>query len=167
MDWLAGLFYSPFFRYIVVPVGSAILVIIARHTAKRRPFEKKDLAIGFELIVAAIMMNGLLVIDRSQRLITLQADYRSPMGHSGLPDDCLVVRNPAIGIEGEIADATNRLIGSSFFGFLMVLSLWLTGLFVKSCGWNTDSDLRILRGIVAPLVLGFIWVYAVMRGVGQ
>jgi hypothetical protein len=67
---------SPFFRYALFPIGSAVLGIAVKCVTRNDryiSFRKEDLAVGLELMLTAGLMFVVLTTDRALALLETEA----------------------------------------------------------------------------------------------
>lgn len=159
MDPNVNLFFaSPFFRFFVFPLASAVLGIYVKYVTRNDQFSrfrKEDLAIGLDLMRIAGLMYLLLISDRAITLARLSA-----MSAAQSRDD----------LQEIIAEAAELSEGMSAAGWVIaayIFSLWSVSTVVRKLGWETDTRLRPIIAIAFPFVVGIGALLLVMLGASR
>jgi hypothetical protein len=141
---------SGYFRYGAVPFISALLIVFVKRESRNTPLVLEDFAIGVELMVTAIVMHLVLVMDSARRLASLS---RGAIG----PDQPTTNAQPLPN-----AEYLDGLLNSILLLFSMMVGLWAIASLVRYYGWDSEGKIRPFVGLVVPMGMGGLFLFAVL-----
>lgn len=148
---------SPLFRYLLFPLGSALLGIFIKvftRNDKYTTFKKEDMAVGLNLMTTACITYVLVSTDRALQMVRLQADLEGAL-RANNANSISTIQHNMIVLSASMATA-GGLIASMFIG------LWAVSSIVRKWGWRSETELSPAIGIALPLVLGVLFLMVVM-----
>lgn len=155
---------SPFFRYALFPVGSAVLGVAVKCVTRNdryTSFRKEDVAVGLELMLTAGLMFVVLTTDRA--LALLEANRQLAQVLAASPIDAA----RAAALQGQVQLLSGRLALAGWVIALLFLGLWSVSTLVRKWGWKSETEMTPLVGIAIPLGFGILALIAVMAGAVQ
>lgn len=159
-DFLA----SPWFRYALFPIVSAILGIALKCVTRNDRytfFKKEDMAVGPQLILTASLMFIVLTSDRALSL--LETNRVLGQAVKANPIDPSKVAN----LQDQAQLLSSRIATAGWIILLMFISLWSVSTIVRKWGWASESEMTPILGIALPLGIGFLALLAVMAGAAR
>jgi hypothetical protein len=150
---------SAAFRYFVFPLLSVLLGIYLRYVSKNDQysgFRKEDMAVGFDLIRAALLMYVVLLSDQARSLVSAN-DALARLGHQTPQDPMAILKS-----QETIQIESHGLIMGGWLLFILFMGLWGTSTVVRKKGWTSESELHTLFGITIPLVVGTLYLSLVV-----
>ena len=162
---LQDIFSSPWVRYLALPILGAALTVFAKREARHTNLTKEDWAIGLRLMVISIFVYFTQITDlalRAEESIEALEEARA----NAVSFEVISVQEESVGI------LVQNLYRSVVILLLLVIGLWGTTSFVRSFGWIPTSpppptQLRVGRGLIIPNVMGVLYLYAALVGVGS
>jgi hypothetical protein len=127
---------EPFYCNFLLTLITSLISIFVKYSSKNdihKAFKKEDLAIGFELSIAAIF----LLLMETSKLFVVYLKYER--GASEVPNGVY-----------------QKIIAMPFILLGMVFLLWILSTIVRKIGWNDEDDLSIGFGIILPNLIGVI-----------
>ena len=122
---------QPFFKYFLLPILFVLLFVISRLLLRPAGLiRKQDLAVGPDLIVTAFFVVVISVISK-----TIQAEQLGPQFG---------------------AKALLRIEEDVWVLLALVYALFATLLFIRTFGWDSQRNLRVLPGVTFPLAIGML-----------
>ena len=148
---------SPVFRFLLFPVGSAVLGVGIKYVTRNdnyAKFQKEDLAVGLELLLTACLMFLALTSDRSLQIASVNQGLAAALASRDVP------RAQELQLKASIL--SQELAASGWVLLIMFLGLWSVSTLVRKLGWQSKDAMRPLLGIALPLVVGILALIAVM-----
>jgi hypothetical protein len=155
---------SPFFRYALFPIGSAVLGVFVKCSTRNdryTSFRKEDIAVGLELMLTAGLMFVVLTTDRALSL--LEANRQLAQVLKAIPVDT----TKAVALQAQVQLLSGRLAMAGWVIVLLFLGLWSASTLVRKWGWKSETEMTALVGIAVPLAFGITSLIAVMAGAVQ
>jgi hypothetical protein len=150
---------NSFFRLFLVPIFSVALGIYVKHVTRNdqyAKFSKEDIAVGFDLMRAALLAYLILLSDKARGLILAGNSFSLAARNSAANPDELTRLQQVVAIRSQ------ELMGGIFgVGFLM-LGMWITSTIVRKRGWRSATELDPWYGISLPLAAGVAYLMVVM-----
>lgn len=150
---------SSYFRYLIFPIGSALLGILVKYATRNdqfAKFTKEDVAIGLDLMRTACLMFVLLTSDKAIALLTTNKQLQSVL--SGSPIDQVAATN----LQTQAATLSSNIAWSGWLVALMFLGLWGVSTLVRKWGWKSPTEMNVIIGIAIPLGFGILTLVGVM-----
>jgi len=150
---------SSLFRYLVFPLGNIVFGVVVKYVTRNdqySKFSKEDIAVGLDMIRTALFIYLLILSDRSAILLSASRNLEAAMGKSPL-DAAEVAR-----LQATIQGASAQVSLGGWILFAIFLCLWGTSTLVRKWGWDSATELRPVRGIALPLIIGVLTLVAVM-----
>jgi hypothetical protein len=155
---------SPYFRYALFPLGSAMLGVLVKCVTRNdryTTFRKEDIAVGLELMLTACLMFVLLTTDRALALVDANRQLADSL--KAAPIDA----TRAAELQAQVSLLSGKIALAGWIIALMFLGLWSASTIVRKWGWESETEMRAFAGITVPLVFGISALLAVMAGAVQ
>jgi hypothetical protein len=156
---MEDLLASTYFRYLLFPVGSALLGIFVKvftRNDKYTSFKKEDLAVGLQLMTTGCLMYVLLTTDRALQLTKLNKQLNQAINTSP-PNQTAVSQ-----LQAGIVVLSSEMTKSAFLITMMFIGLWAISSIVRKWGWKSETENDPVIGIALPLVFGVLFLLVVM-----
>lgn len=149
---------SIYFKYAVLPLVSTVLGILVKFFTKRDEyiFKKEDVAVGLDLMLTGILMHAFLITDSVSKLGQAQQNVNSIQISSGTGAASLGEA------QANVLYLFEKLSVSGWVILVMVFGLWCVSTVVRKWGWNEGGGLRLVPGVVVPLVSGISYIIIVV-----
>lgn len=150
---------SPGFRYGAFPVISAVAGVLLKCATRNDQFvffKKEDMAVGPQLMLTAALTFIIVSTDKARALVAVTAQSQQALLQKPVDTPKLLA------LQTEITRLSQAMMNSAWVLFGLVLLLWGTVTLVKRWGWETETELRRIRGIGIPLGMGVFSLGAVM-----
>ena len=125
---------NPYFKNFFVTICTTCITIFVKVTTRNdshQPFRKEDLAVGFELIITAIVLILMETTD-----VCIKYFKQKEMSENIVFMD--------------------KIISMPFILLFMGLFLWILSTFVRKYGWESEEKLHKIKGVILPDVCGLI-----------
>jgi len=135
---------QPWFLHFVVPLVAVLLGIYLKFVTRNdrhTPFMKEDLAVGLEISVTALIIYVTGCVANANAAVN--------------------TNDPAIKIQLE-----EKLMPVPWLLLAFVLGIWGISTLVRKIGWKTESELKIIWGIVVPDLFGIVMLILVVNWIG-
>lgn len=135
---IAEFLRSSMFEYGVLPLVAAAILVFVKTDSKRMGkdrFSLQELAIGLDLILAAVVSFATYAASLSKEILFSQTEHSQ---NSGETADRL------------IKAIMDKQIALLYVVAATVIGLWILSASVRSFGWKNDRDLNLF-GIFLPL----------------
>jgi hypothetical protein len=152
---------SALFRFLIFPLGNVFLGVAVKYVTRNDQyarFSKEDVAVGLDLIRTALLMYLMVLSDNS---LTLLAASRTMQNASQMNlGELQRLQNQVQGLSSQVSMG-------GWIVLVFFLALWSTSTVVRKWGWASETELRPVRGIAVPLVMGVLALMFVMLGLGR
>ena len=155
---------NPFFKFGILPIGSAMLGVGLKYVSRNdqyAKFRKEDMAVGLDLALTACLMFVVLTTDKAVQLISTNNALSVMLKQKAVDVTAFAeIQAKAQLLSGQIAS-------SGWLIFIMFLGLGILSNFVRKFGWESETEMKPIFGIAIPLIFGIIAIIGVMSGATQ
>ena len=133
---------SPVFRFLLFPLGSAVLGVGIKYVTRNdnyAKFQKEDLAVGLELLLTACLMFLALTSDRSLQMASVNHDLATALASKDVPK--------AQELQIKVSALSQELAASGWVLLAMFVGLWSVSTIVRKLGWASKDEMIIVSGI--------------------
>jgi hypothetical protein len=162
---MVGFFESALFKYFVFPIVCAIGTVVFRSITredKRSSFRSEDWMIGPDLVWLSVTILAAGISDKVTQYRNTQKAI-SDISRANIPAEQLTALSNALGLHKTAENLISLLSASGFVMFSYVFVAVCISVYVRQFGWEGPSKPYRWRGIILPVLVGFLMLAAAMR----
>jgi hypothetical protein len=150
---------SPYFKFGVLPILSAILGIAVKYNSRNdqySKFKKEDMAIGLNLALTACLMFVVLTTDRAAKLLSANKELTVLLNQQNIN------KTAVASLQTQAQMLSSQVALSGWLIALMFLGLGSISYIVRRWGWISETEMTTGVGITLPLIFGLLSILVVM-----
>lgn len=155
---------SQLFRYLIFPIGSAILGVAIKVVTRNdrfSSFKQDDFAVGLDLLKTACLLYLVLTTDRAYALIHANQALASALTATPLEPPRISL------LQSQAAQLSDQISTAGWSTALFFIALWSVSTIVRKWGWRSEAEMSPVIGIAFPLAAGVLSLAVVMAGAVQ
>jgi hypothetical protein len=156
---MTDILISPYFKFGILPLLSAILGVAVKYNSRNdqySKFKKEDLAIGLNLALTACLMFVVLTTDRTAKLLSTNKELTAILNQQKIN------QSAAISLQAQAQVLSSQVALSGWLIALMFLGLGSISYIVRRWGWLSETEMKTGIGITLPLIFGILSIIVVM-----